>query len=471
MQNKNQETLWGMQFSQLLSEVKKFKEHIEKAEKTTNFEEEYLSTLEYFYLFLDHIKNKSDLKDLKAYPKKFVLGKFLEKGTRDFLRIKQAGLQSIWYQSDQKDKVNWENTRKLIRVLASDALPTEILNSVFQGNMPPILTYESTRFEIRKLPYCSTIVIGYPFTSLVDLDGEEVLVNQSLMGVAHEIGHQVYETGLAKGEKIERVLRRKVKELKLEEWVDIRLEELFSDAYGVYINGPNSIIGFKYMMEKNRPNISKEHDRRYVAAPLRPFIKSEFLRKFLEKYFSQFQADDELKKAHTTFVKISSMVDENWIHWINENWVNWINKQQEYNQYIDKKNIVLDSVYMIGGNKQSGGSILTSLDPILNEIVDIIFDDLGDDAIIEKWLGLKDIIRFDKHKKIIKPDLEQSLFDGFLSYANDLFHNYAKNYKPVVKKIDGDFNFENLFPTFSDQDVEDHILEGWTDEGTGNHIG
>ena len=278
------------------------------------------------------------------------------------------------------------------------AITAGVLENYSPDSMPSILTYQAARVEIRILPYCETLLIGFPVTafyshtSLIDNvdEGEEpvnisdvmgaaediesVILSPSFLALAHEVGHKVFNHGFQNiDDEIKISLEQYVRhELQLQmakkgrtlddsRWIFSRLEEMFSDAYGCLIDGPVAVVGFKELMEKSRPAGLTGEDDEYPSAPLRPYIQTEMLRRMQEAYRWPEWVNDA-----------ADAIEAMWHEWVKENWSIWVRNQWPFGWENSEGEVIKGATYLIGDQKVTGQYILDELSDVIDVMVEAL---------------------------------------------------------------------------------------------------
>lgn len=313
------------------------------------------------------------------YPLEFNQDVLLRKATQDFLMIRRSYLEANADTLRGNEKAL--QVRELIQAMAIKAFQPAVqpfFKDVFHEVAPKAITYQAHRFEIRIVPYSSVLFIGYPATvplaeGFPAFEASDEFLDAKYIAVAHEVGHKVFNHGYFEKDgnvlPVERYLRARIKHrlalkglsIELLEWADSKLEELFADAYGCFVDGPVSILGFQAQMHRSRPAGIIERKHRYLYTPLRPLVQSRMLRAVLG-------AGDHWAKTAL------DRLDTLWRGWVSENWQKWLSGQWpeltvgNQIQELSGIDLIFGATYPFGNERKIGYIYLEILDELIDEI-------------------------------------------------------------------------------------------------------
>ena len=290
----------------------------------------------------------------RLYPPDFVFNQLLRQTSIDYLRIKSA-----------TDRVN-NQTMRLAEFVARRAVdPCEAcgLMGYTLGNKSGdnnndetvIVTYPTSRVEIRLLPYTNAFFIGFPVSATGTL-GENPLLSTSFLALAHETGHMLFRSGrtAAYGDDnpspslLSRVLERRLYQTLVNNgmathefnWIFKWLEEIFADVYGFIVEGPVMLVGFQEMMISDHPTeeLGHSHDHVHPTPALRPIIQSQMMNMLAERihqfvgfeYPSELQSDKDReqwrKKRVGKINEITAALNKEWALDTAATWQDWVNR-------------------------------------------------------------------------------------------------------------------------------------------------
>ena len=328
-----------------------------------------------------------------SYPKDYVINKLLRQVSLDLVRLEQAlHLRSNIAENTQKQ----QRIYALADFLAEEAVkPCSNYYLKFKGeseNKKVVITHPANAVEVRLLPYCEAVLIGFPITAYFD----GVTMSTDFLALSHEMGHMLYRSGRTEDKNTSlrddlykklyirlAQLRRNPQESR---WLFRWLEEIFADTYGCLLDGPVCVVGFQELLATGRPTHLHEDDGKHPIPVLRPLIQTQILRSIAKKHPGWQEEEDEGEKATFNIQEIASLLDLVWQKWVENHWDGWVNRKWPYgydkpilignNIFEAGTDILRGADYEIGGSVKNGQDILDDVQIIIDLILDAIMPEI-----------------------------------------------------------------------------------------------